>query len=83
MKLKLNPDQTILRKLSNLNPYDRKYYISRLSAQAIDNLLNYVEHSIKWIYTIDADEHETCTNSHLKATIVLDHDDTVHFVCKR
>ena len=54
-KSKLNPDQRLIMKISDLPNLDRKSYIARLSEQAISNIVAYVASSPKWIYVGDGD----------------------------
>ena len=78
MKLKLNPDQRLIKKLNDLPSFDRRSYIARLSSQAINNIVAYVASSTKWNY----DSHKNqdyWSNEHLNLSINYDHEtDTLH-----
>ena len=73
MKYKLNPDQSMIKKLNDLNPTDRDHYIASLSKQAINNIVSYVLFNpSKWIHTphiYREDEVDLWTNKHLNATV--------------
>jgi hypothetical protein len=71
-KSKLNPDQRLIMKISDLPNLDRKSYIARLSEQAVSNIIQHLLNSDKWIYIHDGDT-DRFTNSYLKATVAYDH----------
>jgi hypothetical protein len=67
MKYKLNPDQSMIKKLNDLNPTDRDHYINRLSDQAIKNIVSYVHGSSKWKHT-----HEEYRDGSAELTTLID-----------
>ena len=71
MKLKLNPDQSLIKKINDLPSYDRKSYIARLSTQAINNIVAYVSSSPKWIHKRDGST-DRYINIDLEAMIAYD-----------
>jgi hypothetical protein len=78
-KSKLNHDQRLIMKLNDLPIPSRKSYISRLSSQAISNVVAYVASSTKWNYKSSVDV-DMWTNDHLNCTVEYDHNsDTFRF----
>ena len=71
MKLKLNPDQSLIKKISDLPSSDRKSYVASLSEQAVQNVIQHVLHSDKWIYKRDG-ETDRFINVHLNAQFAYD-----------
>ena len=71
-KSKLNHDQRLIKKLSDLPVPQRKSYIARLSAQAISNIVAYVASSTKWDYWPSSHGDRWC-NDHLNCTVEYDH----------
>jgi len=71
-KSKLNHDQRLIMKLNDLPIPSRKSYISRLSSQAISNVVAYVSSSTKWEYK-QHNEVDLWSNDHLNCTVEYDH----------
>ena len=71
-KSKLNHDQRLIMKLNDLPSSSRKSYISRLSSQAISNIVAYVASSSKWEYK-QHNEVDLWSNDHLNCTVTYDH----------
>ena len=71
-KSKLNHDQRLIMKLNDLPIPSRKSYISRLSSQAISNIVAYVASSSKWEYK-QHNEVDLWSNDHLNCTVTYDH----------
>ena len=71
-KSKLNHDQRLIMKLNDLPIPSRKSYISRLSSQAISNIVAYVASSSKWEYK-QHNEVDLWSNDHLNCTVEYDH----------
>lgn len=71
-KSKLNHDQRLIIKLNDLPIPSRKSYISRLSSQAISNIVAYVASSSKWEYK-QHNEVDLWSNDHLNCTVEYDH----------
>jgi hypothetical protein len=71
-KSKLNHDQRLIIKLNDLPTPSRKSYISRLSSQAISNIVAYVASSSKWEYK-QHNEVDLWSNDHLNCTVEYDH----------
>ena len=71
-KSKLNHDQRLIMKLNDLPTSSRKSYISRLSSQAISNIVAYVASSSKWEYK-QHNEVDLWSNDHLNCTVEYDH----------
>ena len=71
-KSKLNHDQRLIIKLNDLPIPSRKSYISRLSSQAISNVVAYVASSSKWEYK-QHNEVDLWSNDHLNCTVEYDH----------
>ena len=71
-KSKLNHDQRLIMKLNDLPSSSRKSYISRLSSQAISNIVAYVASSSKWEYK-QHNEVDLWSNDHLNCTVEYDH----------
>ena len=78
-QFKLNHDQRLIMKLNDLTYPSRKSYISRLSTQAISNIVAYVASSTKWNYKSydyingDSSNVDLWTNDHLNSTVSYDH----------
>lgn len=78
-QFKLNHDQRLIMKLNDLTYPSRKSYISRLSSQAISNIVAYVASSTKWNYKSydyingDSSNVDLWTNDHLNCTVEYDH----------
>ena len=71
-QFKLNHDQRLIMKLNDLPIPSRKSYISRLSSQAISNVVAYVSSSTKWEYK-QHNEVDLWSNDHLNCTVEYDH----------
>jgi hypothetical protein len=71
-KSKLNHDQRLIMKLNDLPSSSRKSYISRLSSQAISNIVAYVAFNSKWEYK-QHNEVDLWSNDHLNCTVTYDH----------
>ena len=80
-KSKLNHDQRLIMKLNDLPIPSRKSYISRLSSQAISNVVAYVASSTKWDYQPQPYHHlDLWSNDHLNCTVEYDHNaDSLRF----
>jgi len=72
MKYKLNPDQSMIKKLNDLNPTDRSHYIASLSKQAIKNVVSYVHNSTKWTHSILGDHTHIWFNDSLQSEVQVD-----------